>query len=181
MSVHRQWKGKALTAREWKRNEHAWLDQLQVAQKVAGEARAANRVWDAEKQERIRQQRNERLTAWKEKYKDDDLTLLLFGMYEIASSIEGETEDVSPLNEHEMEMMRACRAYLKSKDMPNRGGVDMIIWKRLIHWINRLSKQGRDRDDFEREGEFGYRMDRRGFVYKDGRADEAVPTWMRRK
>jgi len=47
-----------------------------------------------------------------------------------------------------------------------------VAW--LFYW-SRMEKRIRHQD---REGQVGYRMYRRGFLYKEGRVNEAVPTWM---
>ena len=49
----------------------------------------------------------------------------------------------------------------------------MRSFLRLVHWLVHLLTPGEEELRLEK-----YTMPRRGFTYKNGRADEAVPTWM---
>ena len=49
---------------------------------------------------------------------------------------------------------------------------------RILNWLFHWSRLGQSVRYWEHENDLGYRMYRRGFLYKEGRVDEAIPTWM---
>ena len=52
----------------------------------------------------------------------------------------------------------------------------MRLFLRLVSWLVYWMAPGEEELRLEK-----YTMPRRGFTYKNGRADEAVPTWMVKK
>ena len=117
---YRKWKRKATMALGWKRTELAWLvDKWQQATQAAKEKKDGGRARYAQVEddrEAARAKRQAIIARWKEEHEDDDFLFLVFELYMIVTSIDG---DDCPFTEDELQVIRTARSLLKEHGMPN--------------------------------------------------------------
>ena len=108
------WKNKAITARQWRRHELAWmLDHYHAALKDTTEQKQVRRSVEEDKRISAHERRRARLSAWAEDHQDQTFVKLMWELYNIAVDVED--DDEPPFDDYELDILRTVRAFLKEQ------------------------------------------------------------------
>lgn len=113
---YRIWRKKAISACQWKRRERAWLaEHYNIALRKHEQEKRSRPSQKESMNQAAHERRRKRLDEWATEHQDDTFTILMAELYAIATDVEQVPGEESPFDEHEMEVLRTVRDYLKEK------------------------------------------------------------------